>query len=233
MNPAALRPPPAPPPPPDLASMVSAFAKAYAQGGSPRIAILYNRTFANNIAAWTTDARAAVHLPAAIAARQGFSAESLQWDFEEGFARPFAAAGVRLVDASLVMQAANRNQKSQPDLHTAEINANEINANLEALRQHTDWIVEVLMRPEATSPSGFGFRATLKSLSDGRVLASGLSTLDDLRVAPAAARVMYDDTGYKFVNEEAAKPTLGEYAQAAAVKFLRDVAPRLAAAARP
>jgi hypothetical protein len=233
MNAAAMRPPPAPPEPSNLGALVNAFANAYAQAGSPRIAILYNRTFANNIAAWTTDARAAVHLPTAVAARQGFSGENLQWDFEEGFARPFAVAGVRLVDASLIMQAANRNQKSQPELHAAEINANELNANLEALRQHTDWLVEVLMLPEPKSPSGYLFRATLKSLADGRVLGSGVSTFDDLHFAPPRSKVAYDDVGYKFVAEEAPKPTLAEYAQAAAVKFLADVAPRLAPATRP
>lgn len=232
LHPAAGRGPAEAPPPPDAAALLAAFSRAYVDAGSPRVAILYNRTFANKIASWTMDARAALHLPAAVAAREGFAAESLQWSFEESFAKPFLATGVRLVDASLVVQAAKRELVGPQD-RAARVNATEINTNVEALRQHADWLVEVLMLPDPQSASGYLFRATLKRLTDGRILGSSRSTAAELRMPPPRTKIVYDDTGYRIVAEESPKPTLDDYVQGFAVRLLNEVAPALAASARP
>lgn len=224
-------PPPAPPPNP--LSLLSRFTEAYAEAGSPRVAILYNRSFANTIAAWSMDARATLVLPVAAAGRPGFDSESLQWSFEEGFLKPFLAAGVRVVDPALVTQTAIRDQKSKAHLHAAELNANEINANVSALKEHADWLVEVLLIPDVKTAAGYQFRTTLKRLSDGRVLASGVANLDPSPGAPERTKVVYDTTGYHLVPDASPRPTLDDYAQSVAVQLLVDLAAKLPALVKP
>lgn len=221
----ARRPPePEPPPPPNPTDLLRDFTRAYEQAGAPRIAILYNQTFANKISSWSMDKTIGLTLPASAAERTGFSTENIQWVFEEGFAKPFAAAGVKLVDASLIMQAADRRETWWWESR----NVSDLNANVTALKQHTDWVVEVLMVPDSKTASGYLFRSTLKRLADGRIIASGLSTLEEFRQTKEKLRVVYDDTGYKFEPDRSGQPTLDDYAQSAALKLLVAATPRLA-----
>ena len=230
MHPAfAARPPQPEPPPPNPAALLRAFTQAYQAAGAPRIAILYNQTFANKISSWSMDKSHGLTLPPSAADRPGFSTENVQWIFEEGFAKAFAAAGVTLVDAALIMQAADRRETWWWENR----NASDLNANVKALRQHTDWVVEVLMVPDSKMASGYLFRTTLKRLADGRIIASGLCTLEEFRQAKEKTRVVFDDTGYKFVADESGRPTLDDYAQSAAMKLLVDVTPKLAHLAPP
>ena len=221
--------PPEPPPPPNPAGLLRDFGRAYQEAGAPRIAILYNQTFANKISSWSMDKNIGLSLPASAADRPGFSSENVQWVFEEGFAKPFAAAGVNLVDASLIMQAADRRETWWWESR----NTSDLNANVAALKKYTDWVVEVLMVPDSKMPSGYLFRTTLKRLEDGRIIASGLATLEEFRQTKEKLRVVYDDTGYRFVPDESGRPTLDDYAQSAALKLLTDVTPRLAQLTAP
>ncbi len=231
MHPAfAARPPmPEAPPPPNPAALLREFTQAYQAAGAPRIAILYNQTFANKISSWSMDKSHGLTLPASAAERPGFSTENVQWVFEEGFAKPFAAAGVSLVDAALIMQAADRRETWWWESR----NVSDLNANVKALKQHTDWVVEVLMVPDSKLASGYLFRTTLKRLADGRIIASGLCTLEEFRQVKEKTRVVFDDTGYKFVPDDSGRPTLDDYAQSAAMKLLVDVTPKLAQLAPP
>jgi len=226
----ANRPPaPEPPPPPKPTDLLRDFTQAYELAGAPRLAILYNQTFANKISSWSMDKNIDLKLPASAADRAGFSTENIQWVFEEGFAKPFAAAGVKLVDAAFIMQAADRRETWWWESR----NVSDINANVTALKQHTDWVVEVLMVPDSKMASGYLFRSTLKRLADGRIIASGLSTLEEFRQTKEKLRVVYDDTGYKFVPDDSGQPTLDDYAQSAALKLLVAVTPRLVSLGLP
>lgn len=211
-----------PPPPPAPVAILSTFAKAYEAAGAPRIAILYNETFAKKITSWTMDAKEVLQMPPSVEGKAGFSTENLQWIFEEGFAKPFMAAGVRLVDPALVMQAANRREGWREAQQAADINT-----KIEALKLHTDWVVEVLMVPDSRTVTGFLFRTSLKRLADGRIIASGLSTLEDFKRSPAKTKVIYDDTGYRFISEEGKKPTVDDYAQSIGIQLLLDLTPKL------
>lgn len=221
--PPAEPPPEAPPvPPPSPLVVLGKFAKAYEAAGAPRIAILYNETFARKITSWTMDAKQMLQLPPMSDSRSGFPTENLQWIFEEGFTKPFMAAGVRLVDPALVMQAANRREGWREAQHAADINT-----NVEALKQHADWVAEVLMLPDSRTVTGYLFRTSVKRLADGRIIASGVSTLEEFRANPEKTKVVYDDTGYRFVPDEGRKPTVDDYAQSIAVKLLLDLTPKL------
>lgn len=252
------------------AGVMSRFARAYADAGSPRVAILYNQTFSSQITSWTMEAKdvfqeaagvgmsaqasqvsgvatpyggtlAATSAQSSAAGgmvrrtesftefqsareRAGFSSEYLQWMFEEGFAKPFLAAGVHVVDSTLVMQTAGRRE----DAAAAKQRIADVNVNLDAVKQHADWLVEVLMVPDGRAINGYLFRATVKRLADGRVLGTAMSSLDDFRAARERTKVVATDRGYQFVEDDSAKPTLEEYAQSVAVKLLADLTPKLA-----
>lgn len=252
------------------AGVMSRFARAYADAGSPRVAILYNQTFSNQITSWTMEAKdvfqeaagvgvtsqasqvtgvatpygggiAATSAEATTAGgmvrrtesftefqasreRAGFGSEYLQWMFEDGFSKPFLAAGVHVVDSTLVMQASSRRE----DAAAGKQRIADVNVNLDAVKQHADWLVEVLMVPDGRAINGYLFRATVKRLADGRVLGTAMSSLADFRAARERTKVVATDNGYQFVEDDSAKPTLEEYAQSVAVKLLADLTPKLA-----
>ncbi|MDB6167048.1 MAG: hypothetical protein JWQ83_2188 [Lacunisphaera sp.] len=252
-------------------SSLNRFTKAYADAGSPRVAILYNQTFANQIQSWTMESKnvfqefSGANIEAqgsrvsavdstnggAIAAtnsassvtgaavtrsetyneyhgssnRRGFGSEYAQWTFEEGFSKPFLAAGVKIVDSSLVMQTTGRNEGAASDKQ----HVSDVNLNVDALKAHADWLIEVLMVPDGRAATGYLFRATAKRLSDGQILASSMSSLDDFKRSREKTKVVAAEGGYKFVADDSGRPTLDEYAQSIAIKLLADLTPKLAA----
>jgi len=252
-------------------SSLNRFAAAYAAAGSPRVVILYNQTFSNQIQSWTMESKnvfqefSGVNVEASGASvtavdstngggisatqssgsvtgakvdraesfseyrgsngRRGFSSEYAQWTFEEGFSKPFLAAGVKVVDSSLVMQTTGRNEAAATDKQ----HISDVNLNVDAIKQHADWLVEVLMVPDGRSGAGYVFRATIKRLADGQVLGSAMTSLDEFKRARDKTKVVATDGGYRFVPDDSAKPTLDEYAQSVAIRLLSDLTPKLAA----
>ncbi len=251
-------------------SSLNRFASAYAAAGSPRVAILYNQTFSNQIQSWTMESKnvfqefAGVNVEASGSAvkatdstyggaitasqgtssvtgakvarsesfneyrgangRAGFSSEYAQWTFEDGFAKPFLAAGVKVVDSSLIMQTTGRNEGAA----TEKQHISDVNLNVDAIKQHADWLVEVLMVPDSRSVAGYLFRATIKRLSDGQVLGTAMTSLDDFKRTREKTRVVATEGGYRFVPDDSDRPTLEEYAQSVAIRLLTDLTPKLA-----
>lgn len=251
-------------------SSLNRFAAAYAAAGSPRVAILYNQTFSNQIQSWTMESKnvfqefAGVNVEAqgttvtaadtsqggGIAAtnstgtvtgakvgrsesfneyrgsndRRGFTSEYAQWTFEEGFTKPFLAAGVKVVDSALIMQTKGRNEGAAADKQ----HISDVNLNVDAIKQHADWVVEVLMVPDGRADPGYLFRATIKRLSDGQVLGSAMTSLDEFKRARERTKVVATEGGYRFVPDDTGKPTLDEYAQSVAIRLLVDLTPKLA-----
>lgn len=250
-------------------SSLNRFAAAYVAAGSPRVAILYNQTFSNQIQSWTMESKSVfqefsgVNVEASAASvtatdtsygggitasqgsasvtgakahrsesyseyagaggRAGFSSEFAQWTFEEGFAKPFLAAGVKVIDPSLIMQTTGRNEGAA----TEKQHISDVNLNVDAIKQHADWLVEVLMVPDGRSATGYLFRATVKRLSDGQLLGSALTSLDEFKHAREKTKVVATEGGYRFVPDDSGKPTLDEYAQSVAIRLLTDLTPKL------
>jgi len=251
-------------------SSLNRFASAYTAAGSPRVAILYNQTFANQIQSWTMESKnvfqefSGVNVEASGASvtatdtsngggisatqgsssvtgakvdrsesfneyhgasgRRGFSSEYAQWTFEEGFTKPFLAAGVKVVDSSLIMQTTGRNEGAAADKQ----HISDVNLNVDALKQHADLVVEVLMVPDGRAATGYLFRATVKRLADGQVLATAMTSLDEFKRSREKTKVVATEGGYRFVPDDSGKPTLDEYAQSVAIRLLVDLTPKLA-----
>lgn len=156
--------------------------------------------------------------------RRGFSSEYAQWTFEEGFTKPFLAAGVKVVDASLIMQTTGRNEGAAADKQ----HISDVNLNVGAIKEHADWVVEVLMVPDNRSGAGYLFRATIKRLADGQVLGTAMTSLEEFKRSRDKTKVVATEGGYRFVPDDSGKPTLDEYAQSVAIRLLVDLTPKLA-----
>jgi len=251
-------------------SSLNRFASAYVAAGSPRVAILYNQTFSNQIQSWTMESKnvfqefAGASVEASGTAvtaadttsgggisatnssgtvtgakvsrsesfneyrgadgRRGFSSEYAQWTFEEGFTKPFLAAGVKVVDSALIMHTTGRNEGAATDKQ----HVSDVNLNVDAIKQHADWLVEVLMVPDGRSVTGYLFRATVKRLSDGQVLGTAMTSLDEFKRSREKTKVVATEGGYRFVPDDSGRPTLDEYASSVAIRLLVDLTPKLA-----
>lgn len=157
------------------------------------------------------------------AERHGFSTEYVEWKFHEGFMAPFSSAGVRLVDPDLIMQATARDG----DVDEAGRRVSDINVNLGALKEKADWVVEVLMVPDGRAATGYLFRANVRVLESGEILASSMSNLDEFRERPVRRKIIAAPGGYRIEEEELPGPTLEEYAEDLAVRLLSDLSRKL------
>lgn len=230
--------PPLPLAAPGLPPEVTRFAAAYRSLGSPRIAILYNRSLGEELASWTIDSKR-VFREVDSAGREyraeGFTeyqgssprtalpSDYANLAFGEGFARPFLAAGACLVDADTVIQAAPRD----PARVAGSAHSADLNVNIDALRKRADWLVRLSIVSAANTPAGFGCQATVVSLAEGRVIGVILSGGEDLAPVTSQFRIVARHGGYFTEPCPRTEPTIEQYAQAIALDLLRDIDSRL------
>jgi hypothetical protein len=155
--------------------------------------------------------------------REGFSSEYVEWKFREAFSAPFHSAAIRVVDSDLITQAARRAE----DVDAGRQRISDVNTNLSALKEKADWIVEVLMVQDPRAPAGYLFRAEVKDLESGAVLASAISHFDEFRKRPVRRKITAVAGGYRIEEEELPAPTIGEYAEDLAVRLLSELNRRL------
>ena len=190
----------APPPPPGAgqanAASVNAFRAAYARRKSPRMVIFWNRqltdTLSSSYEEWarvslvdgrysdtteysdgatTISARAAeaevrtgrTAAPADGARGVGLP-ERADWRAAQGFNRTMLAGGARLIDRTLIMRSTALGKGvDRGDAQSVEMSA---------LMGKADLLVEVLQTPDASAPSGYSFRADVKDIRSGALLAT-------------------------------------------------------------
>lgn len=155
--------------------------------------------------------------------REGFSSEYVEWKFREAFSNPFFSAGVNLVDSDLAVQGANRSE----DADTRRQRISDVNANLSALKDKTDWIIEVLMVPDSRALAGYLFRAEAKEIESGTVLASVMTHLDEFRDRPVRRTISAVPGGYRIREEDLPVPRLEEYAEDLAIRLLSELNRRI------
>ncbi len=90
------------------------------------------------------------------------------WRFEEGFSAPFLSAHCKLVDHATIvrLQAAG---SARNGVEYAGVSGKK--SEMDALVQHADVILEVLVTEAPGSSHGYAFKATAKEVASGRVLA--------------------------------------------------------------
>ncbi|MPY68593.1 MAG: hypothetical protein GEU92_00750 [Alphaproteobacteria bacterium] len=102
--------------------------------------------------------------------------ERISLEFENGFYGPFLAAGTRLVDRAAIVRLARNDMPNRllrdtsPDLQVLEV---------EALKDYADLLLEVLLIPDSSGPTGFAFRVVVKRVLNGAIVASHFSRISD------------------------------------------------------
>jgi hypothetical protein len=186
----------------DVSAVTRSFREAYARQGRPRIAVFWNRHFSDRLSQWVTAGRALVtrEWDAGIAVDDSYGSRSAEIsseeasaayvqrnapesrrpgmgaladaEFETGFSGPMLSAAVKLIDRATIMRVTESNLGRRrgddrvPDAQVIET---------EALKDFADYIAEVTMLPDADAPREQAFRIVVKSIPEGRIVASMLA----------------------------------------------------------
>jgi len=204
--PDVLTPPPGPGSP--LMAAAHHFRASYAKHGNPRIILFWNRVlsdevqsqYADRVSAVSTSRAGAVEGPVGYTAygaaagrvdtfdaaatrervREGqrdSMAESADWKVENAFNRAFIDNGARFVDRSVAMRITAHGKKlgATPNVQDIETGA---------LVGKADLMMEVLQTPDPDSPVGYSFRAQVKDVRSGRILANAVNNGGDIAHGP-------------------------------------------------
>ena len=173
------------------------FKGAYAKEGSPKIVILFNRELSDEVREWRTDYRAVVsggdriveetttkdttkttrtvgpssaYVQAHIDTQGRVTPrEDWMWQFQESFIGEFLAAKANMVDLATILRLTAAKSGKQGDPHDLlAVKAIE----MKALLDKADIMMETLVRRNNASPIGYEFRATVKKVKTGQILAN-------------------------------------------------------------
>ncbi len=207
----------------------AAFKAAYAKAQKPRLAIYLNRELSDQVEEWQTPLRAqAILQDSKGELRQAEAAlhfrdfnenlreqppEDWSWAFEDGFFQPLLAQQVKLVDRRTIwrLAAQQRTEGQKGSLALKHI-------EMDALRGHADILVELLVRKDATLPSGYNFKVQATDINNGRVLA--LVNASDLE--PGEGQYVAGPRGYEKA-QIAAGDNIKDVASQLALRFMQDM----------
>jgi len=181
------------------AETIARFKRAYAEKGKPRIAVFLNRALSDEVREWRSPSRfvasgslkeAKVTGPGGEVETKGgpgfvhadehvelegrpLAAEDWMWQFEESFLGEFLRAKAIMVDRATIMRLIATQSGKQGDPHDL---LSVKTVEMKSLRQKADVFMELLVRRNPASPVGYEFKATVKEVDTGRLLAN-LSSL--------------------------------------------------------
>jgi hypothetical protein len=136
-------------------------------------------------------------------------AESADWKVENAFNRAFIGNGARFVDRSVAMRVTAHGRKLGSDPNVQEIETS-------ALIGKADLMMEVLQTPDPDSPVGYSFRAQVKDVRSGRILASAVNNGDNIAHGPGPMVA----TSHGFVRSAPAAVTLEDVGEALATDVM-------------
>jgi hypothetical protein len=179
---------------------IQRFKSVYAAWGTPRIAVFLNRALSDEVREWRTDARLVVasgstsvrskdgqeERASEIATGTSISTqkplgdesarpnpgETWMWEFEGGFLEPFLAAGGRMVDRATIMRLSAARLGMQSNTYAAMAVKK---VEMDALVDHADLFVEILITHSPASPYGYEFKAIAKEVKTGVIVAHVMS----------------------------------------------------------
>lgn len=172
------------------------FAAAYKQAGRPRLAFFWNRQLADTLNEWYGNSRVVVtnqnsgtlggnltspSLSGELALQGSGSSqttieaqrritgqerrlqpsESWEWQFQEGFLGPFLTLGATVVDRAAIIRLTAAGSKGADPASVETI----------ALQGMADFLVEVLVTPQAQSTVGYELRARVLDVKTGGIVA--------------------------------------------------------------
>ena len=215
--PDVMTPPPAPPS--RMAVAAGEFRQRYVKAGSPRIILFWNRTLSDEVQSQYANRKSAISTSqtGVIAGRVGYSgvaaagatvntaevsstrervregsrdgmAESADWKVETAFNRAFIDNGARFVDRSVAMRTTAQGKKIGIDPNVQDIETS-------ALIGKADLLMEVLQTPDDDSPVGYTFRAEVKDIRTGRIIATAM--IDGTRIKNGPGRFIATSNGFQ------------------------------------
>ena len=94
--------------------------------------------------------------------------EAWMWVFEEGFINALLDSGAIVIDRATILRDTATSAPGDDRFNPASVKMIE----MEALREHADVLIELLVSPSSASPYGYEFRASAKEIATGRILAN-------------------------------------------------------------
>jgi hypothetical protein len=131
---------------------------------------------------------------------RGLPPEDWMWQFEESFLGEFLRAKAVIVDRATIVRLIAAQGGKQGDAHDL---LSVKTVEMDAVKEKADMFMELLVRRNPASPVGYEFKATVKEVSTGRILANVSSLewkqreLDDL----TGKKYRATDRGYVAVDE--------------------------------
>ncbi|MFQ5353110.1 MAG: hypothetical protein ACE5D3_08555, partial [Candidatus Binatia bacterium] len=203
------------------------FRGIYGEKGRPRVAVFLNRELSDDVRDWSVAGRAvvafdghetrqrpgapeatsekfngAVGIAAVVEEEAGDSGkrdlgagEAWSWAFEDGFVQPLLQAGVRVVDRATIVRLAGAEST-----HSATQPAPAKKIEINALKEHADIFIEVLIARSPFSTNGFEFKATAKEVQSGLVLAN-VTSMNWAAHARRGRTIVATADGYKVARQ--------------------------------
>ena len=152
-------------------------------------------------------------------ARRQDPEEAWMWRFEDNFLQPFMKAGAKTVDRATILRlVAASNANSSDPYSVTSVKSIE----MKALGDLADVFVEILIRRDHASPSGYAFRATAKETRTGIVVGSATKTGRDYRYEKSY-EVVSTESGYE-LNRSSAALVLENVSQELAIDLMNSMA---------
>ena len=225
------------------------FRASYVSQGRPRIAVFMNRELSDDVREWNvtsgvlkpqsmseTQAHSDgtwnsveriggtaehAHTGRAESASRESPHERWMWQFEDGFLQPFLATSARVIDRSSIVRLAAA-QSAQTGLEYANLATKKV--EVDALLDHADILVELLIVSAADAPHGYEFRAIAKEVRTGRIIASVVTQDGGVDRGPTTQRWGVGDAGYQLEIIEPPLPSLNEVSQGLAQLLMAELA---------
>ncbi len=225
---------------------IERFRKVYRVKEKPTIAIFLNRQFSDEVREWRTmtrrvatggrttvtqkdqwdktttevegDRSAYTQQHVETVARPG-PGEEWMWAFEDGFFNTFLSSNTRLVDRATIMRLAAAKSGKQGEAYDL-IAVKQI--EMDALLDHADIYIEILITRSPSSLYGYIFKATAKEVKTGIIIAQASSVRWREKVRTGRV-VAATSEGYK-VADVIEVPPLYEVSEDLAVDLMNSLA---------
>ncbi len=227
---------------------ISMFSSSYQQKDKPRIAVFLNRFLSDEVREWRSGRRVivsgegsvsqsretastfreeTVSGPVAITEQQRLGLgggrvnprDEVLWPFEDGFMQPFLQAGATLIDRSTVMRlvALKDAEGKTNDYDPVPLKRVEMNA----LKNHADIFVELLISRVPSAPCGYEFKAAAKEVKTGRIIANATSLNWDKKRFEKK-KVITTASGYE-IKKETTFPKMNELSRDLAMDLMNSL----------
>lgn len=130
--------------------------------------------------------------------RIGFG-ESDGFEFASGFTSTLISVPTKIIDREAIMRLVQRDNAEEAG---AEMISDYQKIETDSLIGYADFLAEILLTPDSSGDTGWAFMVTVKSVSDGRVVAMFKSVANNPFESPPEERWIATSAGYEKVVDQ-------------------------------